>query len=320
MEGVYNLRHAISDKISSLYGTTYDPKDEITITAGATQALFTIFSAFVTEGDEVIILEPAYDSYAPGIFVNGGIPVHIPLDPITFDYDWEWVKRSINQRTKMIVINSPHNPSGKMFTQKDLDQLNRLTKNNDIIIVSDEVYEHITFDGRKHLSLSAHAEMCNKTLVVSSFGKTYHTTGWKLGYVAGPAELMNEFRKVHQFNVFSCNTPMQYAYSEILKRDELFLELPEFYQQKRDYFVEAMKQTQFRLTPAEGTYFQLVNYEGLSDLGDVAFAEWLTKEIGVAAIPLSPFYQKNPNLKWIRFCFAKNNETIDKAVARLCKI
>lgn len=319
-DGLLSLREAIAKKVSKYYHSEYDPLSEITVTSGATQALFTVFSAFIQEGDEVIIFEPAYDSYAPSIRLQGGIPVHIPLKAPSFDYDWDWVKRSINQRTKMIVVNSPHNPTGKLLTMEDLDALDRLTRNNDIIVVSDEVYEHIVFDQFKHFSLSSHNTLRNKTLVISSFGKTYHTTGWKVGYVCGPAALMAEFRKVHQFTVFSVNTAAQHGYAQFLNQDESANSLSSFYQEKRDFLLQGLAQTPFKVLQPEGSYFLLADYSSISELEDIKFTEWLCKNHQVALVPLSPFYHQNPDLKLVRFCFAKKEQTLEEAINRLSKL
>ena len=316
-DGLPILRTQISQKIGQFYQVQYNPITEITITSGATQALFTAFSAFIQKGDEVILFDPSYDSYAPSIKLQGGVPVHIPLKAPDFLYDWELVERSINKKTRMIVVNSPHNPSGVVITESDIQQLDRLTCENGILILSDEVYEHILFDGYQHLSLSSHPRIRNKALVVSSFGKTYHTTGWKVGYVCAPAELMVEFRKAHQFTVFSVNTPAQKAYADFLSIDNSDRTLGAFYEKKRDFLIEGLKDTPFKILQPQGTYFFLADYSSISSLDDIAFTEWLCKEVGVALVPLSPFYHQNPASKLVRFCFAKKEETLLRAINRM---
>lgn len=319
-DGWLPLRETIADLIQNTYGAVYDPASEITVTSGATQALFTAFSIFIREGDEVILFEPAYDSYAPSIVLQGGIPVYIPLKAPNFDYDWDLVKRSINKKTRMIVINSPHNPTGKTLSSEDLSAIDKLTRNNDIIILSDEVYEHMVFDGETHQSVAAHPYLRNRALVISSFGKTYHTTGWKVGYICAPSELMQEFRKVHQFTVFSVNTPAQVAYANFIKEDKSSFQLADFYQQKRDFLIEGLCKSPFKLLKPQGAYFLLADYSAISQVDDIAFTEWMCKEIGVALVPLSPFYHKSPDHKLVRFCFAKKEETLRAALNRLQKL
>lgn len=319
-DGWMPLREIIAERVQEAYQAYYNPLNEITITSGATQALYSAFATFIQEGDEVILFEPAYDSYAPAIKLQGGIPVYVPLKPPSFEYDWEWVKRSINKKTKMIVVNSPHNPTGKILTDADLSALDRLTHNNDILILSDEVYEHMVFDGKQHKSVASHPQLRNRALVISSFGKTYHTTGWKVGYLCAPAELTTEFRKVHQFTVFSVNTPAQVAYSNFMKVDQSALHLSDFYQQKRDFLLDGLRSTPFQVLKPEGAYFLLADYSTISQLDDISFTEWLCKEVGVALVPLSPFYHMNPDLKLVRFCFAKKEETLQAALNRLSKL
>lgn len=320
MAGVAPLREAISAKIASLYGTCYHPETEVTVTAGATQALFTAIAAMVRPGDEVIVFEPVYDSYAPSVALQGGKVVRLRLSAPAYRPDWQAVAAAISPRTRMIIINSPHNPTATVWQAEDMAQLARLTRDSDIIVLSDEVYEHIVFDGRTHLSCAAHAELAQRTLVVSSFGKTYHITGWKVGYVVGPAELMSEFRKVHQFNVFTVNTPVQLALAEYMQNADRHLGLSAFYQAKRDFFVAAMQGSRFELLPSQGTYFQLARYRQISDQTDVAFVEYLTRDVGVAAIPVSAFFADGCDEHIIRFCFAKNTDTLNAACERLCQV
>ena len=324
MQGVVNLRKGISEKIEKLYGKVYDFENEITVTAGATQALYTAITSIVKAGDEVILFEPAYDSYVPDILSNGGIPVYIALNPKDYSYDWELVRKKISDKTRLIIINSPHNPTGSLITLEDIKELEKITKETEILIVSDEVYEHITFEGRKHFSLAASDQLAQRTFVISSFGKTYHTTGWKMGYCAAPEYLTKEFRKMHQFIVFSVNTPIQYAYAEFMKQEERYLALGNFYQHKRDVFVNAIKNSKpaspagrFKIKNCEGTYFQLLDFLDVSNKSDMEFAEYLTKEIGVAVIPLSPFYEDRKSRSLVRICFAKSDEVLKEAARKL---
>jgi methionine aminotransferase len=318
---VANLRKAISEKIEKLHSRHYDFENEITITAGATQALYTAITSVVKAGDEVILFEPAYDSYVPDILSNGGIPVYIPLNPKDYSYDWDLVHKNMSDRTKTIILNSPHNPSGSLITQQDIKELEKLTKGTDILIVSDEVYEHITFNDRKHFSLAGSEELVKRTFVISSFGKTYHTTGWKMGYCAAPDYLTKEFRKMHQFIVFSANTPIQYAYAEFMKQEDRYLTLGKFYEQKRDVFLGEIQSasggSRFKSQKCSGTYFQLLDYSAISDKPDMEFSEYLTKEIGVAVIPISPFYKSRESQSLIRICFAKSDEVLREAAKRL---
>ena len=327
MQGVVNLRKAISEKIEKLYRRHYDFENEITVTAGATQALYTAITSVVKAGDEVIIFEPAYDSYVPDILSNGGIPVYIPLNPINYSYDWELVRKKVSDKTRLVIINSPHNPTGSLITKNDVKELETITKGTDILIVSDEVYEHITFNGKRHLSLAGSEELANRTFVISSFGKTYHTTGWKMGYCAAPAYLTKEFRKMHQFIVFSVNTPIQYAYAEFMKQEERYLSLGNFYQHKRDVFIDAIRNSKpaspasrLKIKNCDGTYFQLLDYSTISDKHDLEFSEYLTKEIGVAVIPLSPFYEDRKSRSLVRICFAKSDEVLKEAASKLQKL
>jgi len=316
MPGVQSLREEISLKIKRDYGRYYNPDTEINITAGATQALFTAFNAFVFQGDEVIVIEPAYDSYIPSIILNGGIPVPIPLTE-NFSYDWDKIRAAINPNTRMIVLNSPHNPLGTIFHEEDIKALIEITRNTDIIIISDEVYEHIIFDGKKHLSMAKYPELADRSLVISSFGKTFHATGWKVGYIAGPAKYIAEFRKIHQFTVFAVNTPAQMSYSQFLKNPENYLYLNEFYQNKRDFLNSFFTNTKLKFTPAEGTYFQIFDYSEYSDEDDFTFSKRLTAEAGTAVIPLSPFYTVDYSGKKIRVCFAKKNEILKEGAERV---
>jgi methionine aminotransferase len=317
MQGVTNLRKAISEKIEKLYGKVYDCENEITVTAGATQAIYTAITSVVKAGDEVILFEPAYDSYVPDILSNGGIPVYISLNQKDYSYDWELVRKKISDKTRLIIINSPHNPTGSLITKDDIKELEVITKGTKILILSDEVYEHITFNGKKHLSLAGSEELAKRTFVISSFGKTYHTTGWKMGYCVAPENLTKEFRKMHQFIVFSVNTPIQYAYAEFMKQEERYHSLGNFYQHKRDVFQNEIKKSNFKLNACDGTYFQLLDYSSISDKPDLEFSEYLTKEIGVAVIPLSPFYEDRESRSLIRICFAKSDEVLKEAASKL---
>jgi len=319
MGGLPELRQAIVDKVAALYGPRFDVESEVTVTAGATQAIFTAVAAFVRPGDEVIVFEPVYDSYVPAIETVGGKAVHAQLKFPDYTPDWEQVASLITPKTRMIMLNSPHNPTGSLLTGADLDRLADLLRGTDIVILSDEVYEHILFDGEQHASLCAHPELAARSLVVSSFGKTYHITGWKIGYVVGPAALMGEFRKVHQFNVFTVHAPSQLAIAEYMQDASRHLGLAAFYQEKRDSFCRLMAETPFELLPCRGTYFQLARYDRVSDLPDRAFAEWLTREVGVAVIPVSAFYADGRDDKVVRFCFAKRDDTLVAAAERLCK-
>lgn len=321
MTGVEPLRLAIADKIQRCYGRKVCPQADVTVTSGATEAIFAAIAATVRPGDEVIVFDPAYDSYEPAILLNGGVAKHIQLDSYDFSINWDAVREAITASTRMIILNSPHNPSGATLSVEDVAALEALVENTDILILADEVYEHILFDGRHHLSLHRYEALAERSFIVSSFGKTYHITGWKIGYCVAPAALSVEFRKVHQFLTFSTSTPMQYALADYLNLDKDHDQaLGEFYQAKRDRFNMAMQDSRFQFTPSQGTYFQLMDYSNISDINDVEFVHWLVKEVGVAAIPLSVFYQKAPpELRWVRFCFAKRDETLDQALERLIK-
>jgi len=319
MTGLPALREQIARKTERLYGRKVNADTEVTVTSGATEALFAAIAAVVRAGDEVIVLDPCYDSYEPAIELNGGRAVHVPLDPRDFSPDWQRVKDAITPKTRMILINTPHNPCGSVFSASDLDTLAALTRGSEILVLSDEVYEHIVFDGAPHQSVLRHAELAERSFVVSSFGKTYHTTGWKVGYCVAPRALSAEFRKVHQYLTFCTFTPAQVAFAEILEHDpQHYLDLPAFYQAKRDRFRELLAGTKFKLLPVAGAYFQVVDYSSLSDRDDLAFCEWLIKEAGVAAIPISAFYESPPpEQRLIRFCFAKSDATLMQAAERL---
>jgi methionine aminotransferase len=320
MQGLLKLREALSQKAAGLYGISYHPETEINITAGGTQAIFSAIAAMVHEGDEVIIIEPAYDSYVPGILLNGGIPKYARLKHPDYQIDWDDVKKLISHNTRMIIINSPHNPSGSALSASDLKTLEKITRNTDIVVVSDEVYEHLIFDGQQHESVARYPGLAERSFVVGSFGKTFHATGWKMGYVMAPANLMTEFRKAHQFIVFTCNTPIQHALAEFMEDPTNWNCLPDFYQKKRDFFVEMISGSRFKVIPCRGTYFQLLEYSNISDEDEVEFAKRLTIEKGIASIPLSVFYHRPINNKTLRFCFAKKEETLEKAANILCKI
>jgi len=320
MPGIYSLREAISQKIENLYGVTYNPETEITITAGATQAIFTAIAACIKKDDEVIILKPAYDCYEPAIELFGGKPVTIQLDPDGFKIDWQKVKGLISAKTKMIIINTPHNPSGRVLSYNDMKQLEELLKNTNILLLSDEVYEHIIFDGEKHQTAALFPVLAERAFITFSFGKTFHNTGWKLGYCIAPAELTQEFRKVHQYNVFSVNHPMQVALTNYIKSPQNYLELSSFYQEKRDLFLSLVKESRFKFTPSKGTYFQLLNFELITDEYDYDFAVRLIKEKKIASIPVSEFNINKYDSKVLRFCFAKTDDTLKRAADILCEI
>jgi methionine transaminase len=320
MAGLMPLREVIADKIESLHQTRYNPETEITITAGGTQAIYTAISAIIRDGDEVIIFEPAYDCYQPAIEMNGGTTVYLQLKAPTYSIDWNQVKKVINHRTRMMIINTPHNPTGSILTTEDMQMLERITKNTDIVIISDEVYEHIIFDNQPHQSVSRFPKLAERSFIISSFGKTFHTTGWKMGYCVAPANLMAEFRKVHQFLVFCVNSPIQYALAEYMKDSNNYKGLNKFYQDKRDYFVSLIKNSRFEIIPCGGTYFQLLNYKKLSKEKDTDYAIRLTKENGIASVPISVFYHEAVDNNVLRFCFAKKEETLEKAAEILNKI
>ena len=320
MAGVPALREAVAAKMQALYGRSYNPNSEITITAGATQAIITVILAVVHPGDEVIVLEPCYDSYVPNIALAGGVVVRVPLTPGTFRPDFNKMAAAITPRTRAIVINSPHNPSGTVWSQEDMLQLQQLLAGTEIVLVSDEVYEHMVFDGQQHQSAARFPGLAARSFIVSSFGKTYHVTGWKVGYVAAPASMTREFRKVHQFNVFTVNTPVQHGLAAYMGDPSPYLVLPQFYQRKRDLFRAGLSNSRFRMLPSEGTYFQCVDISSVSDLNEVDFCHWLTREVGVAAIPLSAFYANGFDQRVVRFCFAKKDETLQTALQRLSRL
>lgn len=318
MTGVPALREAIAHKTSELYGVWYHPEAEVTVVSGATEALYAALTATVQAGDEVIVFEPAYDSYVPTIELNGGVPVYVTLSPANqYRINWAEVKAKISDRTRVIMLNTPHNPTGTMLTQADLEALAALVQGTDILLISDEVYEHILFDGRQHWSLMRHPVLQERTFVCGSFGKTFHTTGWKIGYCLAPQALTAELRKAHQWITFATPTPMQYALADFLKQPEYYLTLPDFYQQKRDKFLALLAGSRFKFIPAEGSFFQTVSYERISDEPDYDLAIRLTKEIGVASIPVSVFYHQRNDHRTLRFCFAKDDEMLEQAAERL---
>jgi methionine aminotransferase len=320
MAGVQLLRERIAEKVNELHQANYHPESEVTVTAGGTQAIFTALAAVINQNDEVIIFEPAYDSYAPAIKVLGGIVKSMELAPPEYKIDWQMVKRLVSAKTRMIIINSPQNPTGTILTEDDIRELISITRGTDILILSDEVYEHLVFDGKKHLSMAGIPELQERSFVCASFGKLFHNTGWKIGYCIAPEKLMKEFRKVHQFLVFSVNTPFQHAIADFLANKNYYLELTNFYQQKRDYFTNLMAQTKFDLLPCYGSYFQTASYSKISEKKDTDFSKYLTQEYRVATIPISAFYNKGTDFGVIRFCFAKKQETLEQAVERLIKV
>ena len=320
MIGVLILRDAIALKIKALYGRDYNPASEITITAGATQAIITIILAVVHAGDEVIVLEPCYDSYVPNIELAGGVPVRVPLTPSTFRPDFDKISAAITTKTRAIIVNSPHNPSATVWTKADMLRLQDILSATDVLVISDEVYEHTVYDGQQHQSVAYFPGLAARSFVVSSFGKTYHVTGWKVGYVAAPAVLTAEFRKVHQFNVFTVNTPVQYGLTSYMAKSQPYMDLPAFYQRKRDLFRDGLSCTKFKLLPSEGTYFQCVDISAVSDLSETEFCKWLTTDVGVAAIPLSAFYGNGFDQRVVRFCFAKKDATLNTALKRLANL
>lgn len=322
MAGVLPLREAIADKVETLYGHRYDPLTEITVTAGATQGILTSVLCAVHAGDEVIVIEPVYDCYVPAIELAGGIPVFVQMsvDAHGYSIPWDKVRAAVTPKTRMIMVNTPHNPTGSVMRAADVAALADIVRGTDILILSDEVYEHMVYDGQPHESLARHPELAERSFINSSFGKTYHVTGWKVGFVAAPAALTAEFRKVHQFNVFTVNTPVQYGLAAYMQNPAPYLELPAFYQRKRDLFRAGLASTRFELLPSQGTYFQCVKYDAISDLPEAEFCKWLTSEIGVAAIPVSAFYNTPTESGIVRFCFAKKDETLQLALDRLGKL
>jgi methionine aminotransferase len=318
MHGISYLREQIAHKVSGVYQANVDAETEITVTSGATEALFVAIQAIVSQDDEVIVFDPAYDAYDPAIALAGGHAVHLPLSGRDFSIDWQMVGDRINSRTRAIVLNSPHNPTGATLTGEDLNTLADIVRDTDILLISDEVYEHMVFDGEHHHSLLTHHELKERSFVISSFGKTYHATGWKVGYCIAPPDLTVEFRKIHQFVTFTTHTPTQWALADFLEHHpEHHLELPKFYERKRNHFLAEMQDVGFGMVPSPGTYFQLATYDGLSHLDDMAFVSFLTQAVGVAAIPVSAFYEFPPETKVIRFCFAKEEATLTEAADRL---
>lgn len=324
MPGTADLRTAIAGKIEMQYGRRYDPLTEITVTAGATQAILTAILCCVRPGDEVIVIEPAYDSYVPAIALAGGVPVFVQMRVGRaregYAIPWDKVAAAVSPKTRLIIVNSPHNPTGSILQAEDLEALGDIVRGTDILILSDEVYEHMVYDRARHESLSRYPELAGRAFVVSSFGKTYHVTGWKIGYVAAPAALSAEFRKVHQFNVFTVNTPVQHGMAAYMADPAPYRGLPAFYQRKRDLFRDGLKNSRFKLLPSPGTYFQCVDYSAISDLPEAEFSRWLTSEIGVAAIPVSAFYNVPKESGIVRFCFAKKDETLRLALERLARL
>jgi methionine transaminase len=320
MAGVAALREAIADKIERVYGRRYDAASEITVTAGATQALLTTILATVHPGDEVIVVEPTYDSYLPSIELAGGKPVFVTLEAPDYAIPFDRLAAAITPKTRLILINTPHNPTGTVWRAEDMRKLEEIVRGTNVLILSDEVYEHMVYDGQPHESVARYPELAARSFIVSSFGKTFHVTGWKVGYVAAPAALTAEFRKVHQFNVFTVNTPMQVGLAQYLRDPQPYLDLPAFYQKKRDFFRAGLANSRFKLLPCEGTYFQCVDYSAISDLPEAEFSKWLTAEIGVAAIPVSAFYHEAHESGVVRFCFAKQESTLASALERLARL
>ncbi|HEX7410606.1 MAG TPA: methionine aminotransferase [Bacteroidales bacterium] len=320
MPGVLKLREAIAEKVHATFGIVYNPDSEINITAGATQAIFTAISAIIRPGDEVIVLEPAYDCYAPAVELNGGTVRYSSLKSPGYEVNWAEVKSLVNSHTRMIIINTPHNPTGSVLSAADMLELTRITSQSNIIVLSDEVYEHLIFDGLRHESVCYYPELASRSFVIGSFGKTFHATGWKTGFVLAPAILMAEFRKTHQFVVFASNTPVQHAIADFLADSYNYEGLPAFYQQKRDYFAGLISASRFNIIPCRGTYFQLLDYKKISDENERDFAIRVTREFGVASVPVSPFYHDGQDNKVLRFCFAKTEETLEKAAQILCRI
>lgn len=320
MPGLMKLREQIALKTEDLYSAVYNPETEITIVPGATLGIYAAINALVKENDEVIVIEPAYDSYIPSIELAGGKAIVYEMQFPEYKIDWDQIRKLISIRTRMIIINSPHNPSGSILSSEDLRKLEKLITNTDALILSDEVYEHIIFDGIEHQSVARYPKLAQRSIIVSSFGKTYHTTGWKMGYLLAPENIMAQIRKAYQFMAFAANTPIQYAYAEILQNKDLYLGLGSFYQEKRDLFRKGLKSSKFKMIDCNGSYFQSVTYEKISELSDVEMANYLCKEIGVASIPVSAFYMRKTDHKVLRFCFAKSNETLNKALDILCKL
>jgi len=320
MQGVALLRERIAAKVADLYGNPVDPETEITVTSGATEALYAAITAVVRPGDGVVVFEPAFDSYVPAIRLNGGHPVYLSMKTLDYRIDWDEVSDAIGDNTRLIILNSPHNPTGTVLLPADIDALKQIVANRNIFIVSDEVYEHIIFDGLSHESLLKDPLLYAKSFIISSFGKTYHTTGWKIGYCVAPPSITREFQRIHQFLTFAANTPIQWAYADILEDASLYLELSAFYQKKRDRFLSLLETSRFKPLPCHGTYFQMMDYSAISELDDVAFARQMTRVHKVAAIPPSAFYHDGQDNRVLRFCFAKRDQTLEKAAEILCRI
>ena len=320
MQGVMPLRERIAEKTYGMYGAQYDPATEITVTSGATEAVFAAISAVVQKDDEVIIFEPAYDAYDPVVRLNGGIPIYVQLKFPDYNVDWDEVKNTVSSKTKLIILNYPHNPTGAVLSKEDISYLSNIVKNTNTFIISDEAYEHIIFDGLQHQSMSRYPELAQRSFVICSFGKTYHTTGWKIGYCLAPEPLSIEFQKIHQYLTFASNTPIQLAYAEFMQKKDLYLDLPNFYQQKRDKFLSLTSESRFKALPCKGTYYQMLDYSQISNESDLEFARRLTVESGVAAIPPSTLYHQKHDHKVLRFCFAKKSETLEKAAEKLCQV
>ncbi|MBW2433403.1 MAG: methionine aminotransferase [Deltaproteobacteria bacterium] len=320
MPGVMLLRERIAEKVYAMYGAQYNPATEITVTSGATESIFAAITAVVKKDDEVIIVEPAYDAYAPIVQLSGGIPVYLQLKFPDYHMDWNDFAKAVNSKTKLIILNYPHNPTGAVLSQEDISNLARIVENTQTLIVSDEAYEHIVFDGLRHESIARHPQLARRSFVIFSFGKTYHTTGWKIGYCLAPEHLSSELQKIHQYLTFASNTPIQLAYAEFMQNKELYLDLPGFYQQKRDLFLDLIAESRFRPLPCKGTYYQMLDYSQVSDEPDLVFARRLTIEHGVAAIPPSALYHQKDDHKVLRFCFAKKKETLERAAEKLCRI
>jgi methionine aminotransferase len=320
MQGVPSLRAAIASKYEAFYGRSYDPETEVTVTSGGTEALFDAVAAVVHPGDEVIVFEPCYDSYVPAIQLSGGMPVVVSLTFPEYAIDWPAVRRAVTRRTRLLVVNSPHNPAGAVLSAGDIQALAEIVDDTDILILADEVYEHIIFDGTRHESMARTPELAARSFIVGSFGKTYHATGWKVGYVVAPASLSQEFRKVHQFVTFATNTPVQHAIADFLMAQRGLRELAPFYQAKRDLFLRLMEGSRFKPLPCRGSYFQLMDYSAITDETDAEFAIRLTKEHGVASIPTSPFLYRQAAPRVLRFCFAKKDETLEAAASRLVRV
>jgi methionine aminotransferase len=320
MQGVMVLRKRIAEKVYDVYGARYNPETEITVTSGATESVFAAISAVVQKDDEVIIFEPAYDAYAPVVQINGGRPVFLQLKFPDYHIDWNRVKNAINKKTRLIILNHPHNPTGAVLSKADIASLSQIVENTPILIISDEAYEHIIFDGLRHESISRHPQLARRSFVICSFGKTYHTTGWKIGYCLAPEPLSIELQKIHQYLTFASNTPVQLAYAEFMQKKDLYLNLPAFYQQKRDLFLSLINKSRFAPLPCKGTYYQMLDYSQISDEPELIFAKRLTIEHGVAAIPPSALYHQKEDHRVLRFCFAKKKETLESAAEKLCRI